>query len=284
MLGPNISRINNDTIMAATALSSVPNTSNIDLITRVLNNQEVLLNSVQLINFIHFYFDDQQQQQNVSMKNAAQPMDVSTPPMFDSGNQQLISICFPCIACSYKFKFEQTFHQHLDRRSILIRLYCTKCQTYKTFFNKCKLFYHIYSHKAHLLDPMYKQLQIELIPFEKMNQPNANGLSRQQQHQYLDLEMIFSNFDKLEEQTDTIADVVNEDQPATFALASFNVANLILNNRLIMSYYTEKKPVLLPKRKTPKKFKFHQKTVLIWKKALSFFWCTTNIFFVHHQI
>lgn len=200
-----------------------------DLISRVLttgditrehlHKDDVALNSVQLINFLHFYFDEPAQPPWASVETGS------------VHEKQCISVCFPCIACSYKFSFEHTFHQHLDRRSFVIRLNCLKCDTYKTFFNKCKLFYHIYSHKAHLLEPIFKSIQIETMPVDKMNQfmfgAQSDTHSKALHHQYLDLDMLFSNFDNLVDEWDT-----NSSSHA-LTLAAFSMSNRILNNRYI---------------------------------------------------
>lgn len=195
----------------------------LEFINKILNNGDVLLNSIQLINFINYYFDEQQPpQQHQSVGDY---------------DEHVVSICFPCIACSYKFKFEQTFHLHLDRRSILIRVYCARCNTFKTFFNKCKLFYHMYSHKMQLFEPMYKSVQIELIPFEKLNNNSSNnngtgGAGKQ----LLDLDLIFSNFDKLvsgqldaTEAASSPASAANSSYNSEFLKANFT--NLVVNNR-----------------------------------------------------
>ena len=42
-----------------------------------------------------------------------------------------------------------------------------KCDSYKTFFNRCKLLYHVYSHKTYLTEPIYRELSIDMIQLEK---------------------------------------------------------------------------------------------------------------------
>lgn len=203
----------------------------IDLISRVLTSGDITrehlhkddlaLNSIQLINFMHFYYDEGQS--------------TSVWALTENGSvheKQPISVCFPCIACSYKFSFEHTFHQHLDRRSFVIRLNCLKCGMFKTFFNRCKLFYHIYSHKVHLLEPIFKSVQIEPMPFDKMNQfmfgtgaAAADSNKSAFQHQYLDLDMLFNNFEGLCDEWEVNAN------SHSHTLASFSLSNRILNNR-----------------------------------------------------
>jgi hypothetical protein len=151
-------------------------------------NQEIVLNSVQLINFIDFYFNDLSHVSSTDNNLIDHQTCNDTEPNSNNGNS-LITICFPCSACSTKFSFEQTFQLHLNRRSVLIRIYCIKCGTFKTFFNKCKLFYHIYSHKHNLYDPIYKNIQIDLVPAEKLNLNKEKTL--------VDLNMLFANLDKL---------------------------------------------------------------------------------------
>lgn len=189
-----------------------------DITREHLHTDDLVLNSVQLINFVQFYFDE-----------PAQPpwCNVEAGSIHE---KQSISVCFPCIACSYKFSFEHTFHQHLDRRSFIIRLNCLKCETFKTFFNKCKLFYHIYSHKQHILEPIFKSIQIESMPIEKMSQfmfGSADSHVKPVNNQYLDLEMLFLNFDTF----------CNEWEASSashaLTLAAFSMSNRILNNRYL---------------------------------------------------
>ena len=173
---------------AAAVPASTKQQRRFDLATsRILANDELILNSVQLINFVDYYFDlDEQQQQppatgantHSCTKAAISPKSPthqtstssssSSPATSFTFNAANISICFPCMACSLAFKFDQTFHSHLDRRTTIIRFYCLKCQTAKTFYNKCKLLYHVYSHKStSLLEPIYKRLRIEPISIER---------------------------------------------------------------------------------------------------------------------
>ena len=135
---------------------SLPN--KIELANRVLNNAELVLNSLQLMNFIHFYFNDlSDHHQNQSNDSAAfSSPTAATQSIGDNSKNNnnkgssisQVTVCFPCSACSTKFTFEQTFQLHLNRRSVLIRLHCAQCATVKTFFNRCKLLYHIFSHKV----------------------------------------------------------------------------------------------------------------------------------------
>jgi hypothetical protein len=147
----------------------------VELIQRVLNNNELALNSLQLINFIQFYFDDEQENSYNSccLNNLSQSaVDLNQLYKQDYTNSeqlQLSSTCYPCMACSSEFSFEQTFQLHLERRTILARLYCSECASAKTFYNKCKLMYHIYSHKQRMFEPIYHQLSIECIPMDRLN-------------------------------------------------------------------------------------------------------------------
>ena len=44
-----------------------------------------------------------------------------------------------------------------------------QCETFKTFYNPCKLLYHIYSHKLFIFEPIYKTIKIESITLERLN-------------------------------------------------------------------------------------------------------------------
>lgn len=154
----------------------------------------LVLNSFQLINFIEFYFNDlstaNSYSENGLMMHSSAPEAIAALNG-DSSHQHatpsnMITNCFPCSACSTKFTFEQTFQMHLNRRSVLIRLYCLKCATYKTFFNKCKLFYHIYSHKLNLFEGMYTGLSIDVIPGEKSKEKAS-----------VDLGLLFQSINKM---------------------------------------------------------------------------------------
>lgn len=153
---------------------------------KILNNNEVVLNCLQFINFIQYYFNDTGQSfqinepssfMQLSINNFDHTGEKETAPFKPDdltrdkkkSNGAVITTCFPCIVCSSQFSFEQTFHLHLERRSILIRFYCLKCETFKTFYNPCKLLYHIYSHKLYLFDPIYKSIKIQSITLERLN-------------------------------------------------------------------------------------------------------------------
>lgn len=130
----------------------------IELINKILHDDQLCLTSLQLINFINYYFQDNSEE-------------------IDPVINHNISIIFPCIACSAKFSYEQTFHLHLDRRAVYIKLYCIECKQYKVFFNKCKLFYHVYSHKNNLFQPIYRHVQIDQIPLDKAISQNPKHLA-----------------------------------------------------------------------------------------------------------
>lgn len=127
------------------------------------NNDEIVYNCIQLMNLIESYF-----QESDDTKPYKWDIDHHTN-VENEDNERTTFHCFPCIACTSNFYYEQSLNQHLERRTIYIRLYCLKCEVYKTFFNKCKLYYHLYSHKNYLIEPIYKNLLIELIPIEKLN-------------------------------------------------------------------------------------------------------------------
>jgi hypothetical protein len=157
-----------------------------DLACKLLDNSELLFNSAQLINFVEFYFEDP-----ATVPLGPPPL----PPLAhaktsanEEASKQLVSTCFPCIVCSMQFSFDQTFHLHLDRRSVMIRLYCVKCDAFKTFYNKCKLLYHVYSHKMSLFEPIYKSVRIESIPAER---------SLINKERSIDFDCIFANISAL---------------------------------------------------------------------------------------
>lgn len=144
------------------------------------NNDDLTLNCIQLINFIEFYFND----------------DVDDSPTttttISTSRQQSLAACFPCIVCSMQFSFDQTFHMHLERKSIVIRVYCVKCESLKKFYNKCKLLYHVYSHKMTLFEPIYKSIQIESF------QAASTAMLTSQQsllikERTIDIDLIFAN-------------------------------------------------------------------------------------------
>ena len=156
------------------------------------NNCDLILNCVQLINFIEFYFNDA----------ATTP---STTPILtqndsNKATNRSIHACFPCIVCSMQFSFDQTFHMHLERRSVIIRVYCIKCDSLKKFYNKCKLLYHVYSHKMTLFDPIYKSIQIESLssvtePASSLQRSTTTTTSVQMlsKERNIDIDLIFSN-------------------------------------------------------------------------------------------
>ena len=181
----------------------------LNLTSKILSNSEFALNCVQFINFISYYFEEMPScQETLSMMfNHGQEAPAGDnkcpykPKLLDAGkksNPIVVSTCFPCIVCSSQFSFEQTFHLHLERRSILIRFYCLKCETYKTFYNSCKLLYHIYSHKLYLFEPIYKAIKIESITIDRLNLSKEknidlfkSSLSRMNNSTTVDLESFF---------------------------------------------------------------------------------------------
>jgi hypothetical protein len=120
-------------------------------------------NSLQLINFIDDYFKSH---------------DCNTLTTQPTTTTRSAFFCYPCIACSTNFYHEQSLHCHLERRTVYIKVFCIKCDVIKTFFNRCKLVYHIYSHKNNLTEPLYKHISIEIVPVEKLTsnkqQPKLN--------------------------------------------------------------------------------------------------------------
>ena len=157
----------------------------VDLATKLLeNNSDLVLNCVQLINFIDFYF------------NEAQSV-MSHESTDSTSTQRSITACFPCIVCSMQFSFDQTFHTHLERRSVVIRVFCTKCDSLKKFYNKCKLLYHVYSHKLTLFDAIYKSIQIESLAPVELASSRTNLTSLQtaasSKERNIDIDLIFSN-------------------------------------------------------------------------------------------
>jgi hypothetical protein len=152
---------------------------------------DTILNSVQLLNFLDFYFNDLSLSNTGGLLLNYQSHDETPHPNKNGCNtnsRKLITLCFPCSACSLKFSFEQTFQMHLNRRSVQIHLFCIKCNTFKTFYNKCKLFYHIYSHRHNLYEPMYRSVFIDLVPGEKLNLNKEGTL--------IDLRGLFDNLNK----------------------------------------------------------------------------------------
>ena len=127
-------------------------------VSRALANNDLTLNCVQFINLINFYFEG---------KDEASEEKLGTNAIYT---------CFPCIACSSHFSFEHTFHLHLERRSILVRFFCIQCNTFKTFYNKCKLVYHVYSHKMFLFEPIYKAIKIEAISLERLSMSKERNI------------------------------------------------------------------------------------------------------------
>ena len=108
----------------------------LNLTSKMLNNTESTLNCLQFINLIQYYFSEttpvtQDKTSNVlSLSTSPTNLMAYRPEQNDNSlqggrkkaNSAVISTCFPCIVCSSQFSFEQTFHLHLERRSVLIRL------------------------------------------------------------------------------------------------------------------------------------------------------------------
>jgi hypothetical protein len=153
----------------------------------VENNDDLVLNCVQLVNFFEFYFNDTNslnQDENTDSSSSA-----SAASNYNSNKSQChanvgfnrapLTACYPCIVCSMQFSFDQTFHMHLERKSVVIRVYCIKCDSLKKFYNKCKLLYHVYSHKMTLFEPIYKSIQIESLLSGGEIDFNASGGLRQ---------------------------------------------------------------------------------------------------------
>ena len=146
------------------------------------NNDDLTLNCIQLINFIEFYFNDE--------------VDESSTTTLSTSRQQTLAACFPCIVCSMQFSFDQTFHMHLERKSIVIRVYCVKCESLKKFYNKCKLLYHVYSHKMTLFEPIYKSIQIESFQAASSSSSAAMATSQQSlliRERTIDIDLIFAH-------------------------------------------------------------------------------------------
>lgn len=122
----------------------------VNLLDDLITN-DTTLNSSQIINLVNLYFED-------DLKNNKN----------DSPYESYTN-CYPCSGCSTHFNYEHSLHLHLERRSYLITLKCLKCDTTKKFFNKCKLLYHIYSHKQHFNEFIFKELRIEVLPIDKLN-------------------------------------------------------------------------------------------------------------------
>jgi hypothetical protein len=165
------------------------------LTNKLLDNPNLLLNCVQLINFLDFYFEpDNQNDSGEDLDNISNINNELNHENISSNNSNFVlnninensmfTIVYPCIACSMKFKYDQTFHFHLNRRSVMIRIFCQKCDTFKTFYNKCKLMYHIYSHKMSLFEPIFKSVKIEPITVDRLN------LNKEK---YIDVDLILSN-------------------------------------------------------------------------------------------
>ena len=111
---------------------------------KVLNNNESFLNCLQFINLIQYYFNDSptirlsdQHTSETSAYSSASEFGIMPFRSADdcAGAQSrsspadlsCIQTCYPCIVCSSQFSFEQTFHLHLERRSILIRFLISSC-------------------------------------------------------------------------------------------------------------------------------------------------------------
>lgn len=174
----------------------------LELTNKILENR-TLLNCMQIINFIDIYFDENEMckiksgspkvtsslqqshmhlmddfENNSSSSGTESSVTAAVIPTRSnssssdlpalSSKEGLLIPSFPCIVCATKFRFEQTFLLHLNRRSMMVRIFCLKCDAYKTFYNKCKLLYHVYSHKMNLFDAIYSSLKIEPIPVDKL--------------------------------------------------------------------------------------------------------------------
>jgi hypothetical protein len=119
----------------------------------ILNNKDVTLNCMQLLNLIDIYFG--------SETHGNRELDTSS--------HATIICCYPCVACSKQFMFEDSLNLHLERHCVLISMYCVACNKTKFFYNKCKFKYHIYSHKNQLTEPIYQNVSIQMLPVEKIN-------------------------------------------------------------------------------------------------------------------
>lgn len=116
---------------------------------KVLNNNDSFLNCLQFINLIQYYFNDSptfrlndqhiSEQSSMHSKFGIMPFKSSSEENCDinqktASDMSRIQTCYPCIVCSSQFSFEQTFHLHLERRSILIRFispfFITSCWTH----------------------------------------------------------------------------------------------------------------------------------------------------------
>jgi hypothetical protein len=196
---PNLKRvINNYTVQNNSKNDNLTLEHKAQFINKILNRQdeanssELVFNSIQLINFIDFYFNNIYKADKNTTMHASNDLINEQKNQSSSSITSSLAICFPCSACSIKFTYEQTFQQHLNRRSLFIRVYCKKCGVFKTFYNKCKLFYHIYSHKLDLFEPIYTCLQIDNLPIEKSSVNMKNS----------DLNLMFTNLEKLFVRTD----------------------------------------------------------------------------------
>ena len=109
---------------------------------KIFSNNDTVLNCLQFINLIQYYFSDYpgfnksasiDDSDRKQLDNGIQPIKSvfsSKSAVSDQNgsssehsafNSDYVETCFPCIVCSSQFSFEQTFHLHLERRSIVIR-------------------------------------------------------------------------------------------------------------------------------------------------------------------
>ena len=135
------------------------------------SNTEISYNSLQLLNFIDDYFKSD----TIKSFNCDERVANSDSKL--KSKKRLAFFCYPCIACSSNYYYEQSLHLHLERRTAQIKVFCIKCNAFKTFFNRCKLIYHLYSHKNFLIEPLYKQLSIDLLPIEKLITTNKTKIN-----------------------------------------------------------------------------------------------------------
>ena len=59
---------------------------------------------------------------------------------------------FTCCECLDTFWHERSLRQHLNRKSVSIRIHCTTCRTQLLFYNHCAFLLHMHSHRAGSLD------------------------------------------------------------------------------------------------------------------------------------
>ncbi len=56
------------------------------------------------------------------------------------------------------------------------RFFCLKCECFKTFYNPCKLLYHIYSHKHFIFEAIYKSIKVESITLERLSMSKEKNI------------------------------------------------------------------------------------------------------------